>query len=46
MTALQLMLLGGFDIVGESGAAVKPPTRKARALVAYLAMRNGAGMPW
>lgn len=40
MTAPHLYLLGGFDFAGV-GAAVPALSRKARAMVAYLALQSG-----
>jgi len=41
MARLSLKLLGGFQLRAASGAAVPLPSRKARALIAYLALRPG-----
>ncbi len=41
MTALTIRLLGGFEVLRAAGAPVAFPTRKARALLAYLALRPG-----
>jgi DNA-binding SARP family transcriptional activator len=41
MVALKLRLLGGFEIRLASGAAISLSTKKAQALVAYLAVRPG-----
>ena len=41
MARLSLRLLGGFQLRAASGAAVSLPSRKARALIAYLAVRCG-----
>ena len=41
MARLKLTLLGGFEAVSSSGAAVTLPTKKARALLAYCALRPG-----
>lgn len=45
MARLSLRLLGGFQLRAASGAAVSLPSRKARALVAYLALRPGRTYP-
>jgi DNA-binding SARP family transcriptional activator/predicted ATPase len=41
MAGLSVMLLGGFEARLASGAAPRLATRKAQALLAYLAMRPG-----
>ena len=41
MVALRLTLFGGFDVRLASGGAVDVPTKKAQALLAYLALRPG-----
>ncbi|MFQ5786311.1 MAG: BTAD domain-containing putative transcriptional regulator, partial [Alphaproteobacteria bacterium] len=41
MASLQLSLLGGFQINGVSGPALRLPTRKSQALLAYLALNAG-----
>jgi len=41
MSLVSLSLLGGFELRLPSGIAVHLPTRKAQALLAYLAMRPG-----
>lgn len=54
MTALEVRLLGGFEVSREGRRLHAFPTRKARALLAYLAMRQGqpisraalAGLLW
>ena len=38
MTSLELKLLGGFQAQLSSGLTFAPPTRKSRALLAYLAL--------
>ncbi len=38
MTSLELKLLGGFQVQLSSGLTFAPPTRKSRALLAYLAL--------
>ncbi|WP_169261729.1 BTAD domain-containing putative transcriptional regulator [Aromatoleum diolicum] len=38
MAALRLNLLGGFELLSGSGAPVSLPPRKAKALLAYLAL--------
>jgi len=45
MTALRVTLLGGFEVRLGSGVAVRLPTRKAQALLAYLAARPGRSHP-
>ena len=41
MAQLRLRLLGGFELQAASGAPVSLPPRKARALLAYLALSEG-----
>jgi DNA-binding SARP family transcriptional activator len=41
MASLSVTLLGGFDARLSSGAPVHLPTKKAQALLAYLALRSG-----
>lgn len=41
MTPLHLSLLGGFELRTGAGASVELAPRKARALLAYLAMQRG-----
>ena len=41
MAALTIRLLGGLEVRQETGAAVDFPTRKAKALLAYLALHPG-----
>jgi DNA-binding SARP family transcriptional activator len=41
MAQLKLTLLGGFEAASSSGAVVALPTKKARALLAYCALRPG-----
>ena len=41
MTALTIRLLGGFEVLRGTGAPVEFPTKKARALLAYLAHHPG-----
>jgi len=41
MPSLRVMLLGGFDARLASGAGLSLPTKKAQALLAYLAVRPG-----
>jgi TolB-like protein len=43
MAGLSIMLLGGLEITGGEAAARASLTRKAKALVAYLALRGGRG---
>lgn len=38
MAALRLNLLGGFELLSRSGASLSLPPRKAKALLAYLAL--------
>src|SRR5215510_6768739 len=45
MTRLTVSLLGGFQVRLESGAAIALPTRKAQALLAYLALPPGQAHP-
>ena len=42
---LEVTLLGGFGARLASGAAVSLPTKKAQALLSYLAIRAGQGHP-
>jgi DNA-binding SARP family transcriptional activator len=35
---LELKVLGGLKVLRDGGAAVLPPSRKTRALLAYLAL--------
>ena len=42
---LNLFLLGGFGIASESGDAIALPAKKARALLAYLALHPGRAVP-
>src|SRR4051812_40784675 len=39
---LQLTLLGGFEVRASTGTALRLPTRKTQALVAYLALETQA----
>ncbi len=41
MTGPRISLLGGLEITGAAGAESAPLTRKAKALIAYLALRCG-----
>ena len=41
MPYLTLQLLGGFDVRLDANTSVEFPTRKAKALLAYLARRPG-----
>ena len=41
MAAIGLKLLGGFEVTVAKGQTVRLPTRKAQALLAYLAMTPG-----
>jgi TolB-like protein/Flp pilus assembly protein TadD len=43
MAGLQIALLGGLEIAGDEKAARASLTRKAKALVAYLALRGARG---
>jgi DNA-binding SARP family transcriptional activator len=43
MAQLHIALLGGLEITGSEAMAKASLTRKARALVAYLALRSGRG---
>src|SRR2546425_5861684 len=45
MARLSLTLLGGFQARLEPGSAVALPTRKAQALLAYLALPPGRAHP-
>jgi DNA-binding SARP family transcriptional activator len=45
VTRLRLTLLGGFQARTETGPAVTVPTRKAQALLAYLALPAGQAHP-
>ena len=45
MARLSLTLLGGFQARLDSGAPVALPTRKAQALLAFLAMPPGLAHP-
>ncbi len=45
MRCQQLTLLGGFEACLASGARVEVPTRKARALLAYIALHPGQALP-
>ena len=45
MARLSLSLLGGFQARLDSGSAVALPTRKAQALLAYLASPPGQAHP-
>jgi len=42
---LRLLVLGGFEARLASGAALRLPTKKARALLGYLAVRPGQPQP-
>jgi DNA-binding SARP family transcriptional activator len=41
VTQLRLQLLGGFEMLGASGEPVLLPPKKARALLAFLALSDG-----
>jgi DNA-binding SARP family transcriptional activator/tetratricopeptide (TPR) repeat protein len=45
MALLQLALLGGFQARSPTGAAVSIPVKKAKALLAYLALHPGHSHP-
>lgn len=45
MAHLGVRMLGGFEACSDSGAAVDFPTRKANALIAYLARHPGRRVP-
>lgn len=45
MALLQLVLLGGFQARSPTGAAVAIPVKKAKALLAYLALHPGQSHP-
>ncbi|HUG37682.1 MAG TPA: AAA family ATPase [Candidatus Limnocylindrales bacterium] len=45
MVGLKVMLLGGFEARLSSGAPLSLPTKKAQALLAYLAARPGQSYP-
>lgn len=45
MTSVSVTMFGGFRIRTASGGAVSLPTRKAQALLAYLAVRPGEEHP-
>ena len=45
MATLDLFLLGGFGLASESGTAIALPAKKARALLAYLALHSGRAVP-
>lgn len=45
MLPLRITLLGGFGVTDSAGAPVPVETRKARALLAILAMAEGGPMP-
>ena len=45
MARLSVGLLGGFQVRLDSGAAITLPTRKAQALLAYLALPPGQAHP-
>src|SRR5437867_4212242 len=45
MPRLHLILLGGFQARTDAGPAVALPTRKAQALLAYLALPPGRAHP-
>ncbi|MEM7226670.1 MAG: BTAD domain-containing putative transcriptional regulator [Pseudomonadota bacterium] len=42
---LQLTLLGSFALANPEGAPLTPPSRRATALIAYLAVKGGAPQP-
>src|SRR5215467_5088483 len=41
MTSVNLRLFGGFEAVSSSGTSLSLPTKKAKALLAYCALRPG-----
>ncbi len=41
MAGLKLTLLGGFEVASSGGERLSLSTRKAKALLAYLALRPG-----
>jgi DNA-binding SARP family transcriptional activator len=43
MASLSVALLGGFEARLASGATLHLPTKKAQAVLAYLALRSGRG---
>jgi DNA-binding SARP family transcriptional activator len=45
MSRLNLKLLGGFEVEGDLGRPLAVPTRKAQALLAYLALTPGQTRP-
>ena len=45
MALLKIRLLGGFDARWSSGTLLNLPTKKAQALLAYLATRSGQAEP-
>jgi TolB-like protein/DNA-binding SARP family transcriptional activator len=45
MAVLRLSLLGGFSARGTNGQVVPLPTRKAEALLAFLACKSGEAQP-
>ncbi len=45
MARIALRFLGGFEALTESGRAIKLPTRKTQALLAYLALSGGSAHP-
>src|SRR5262245_32994989 len=45
MGGLSLMLLGGFEVQGSLAQSLAVPTRKAQALLAYLALTPGRAHP-
>jgi DNA-binding SARP family transcriptional activator len=45
MARVSVRLLGGFQVRLEAGAAIALPTRKAQALLAYLALPPGQAHP-
>jgi DNA-binding SARP family transcriptional activator len=42
---VRLTVFGGFEVRLPSGAALNLPTKKARALLGYLAVRPGHSHP-
>lgn len=45
MTRLHVQLLGGFGLRTDGDEPLRLPTRKAEALLAYLAVRPGVAHP-
>ena len=45
MSRLTMRLFGGFEVLAGSGRSLAVPTRKAQALLAYLALTPGQAHP-